>query len=495
MANQALIQGAAAVAPKFNNPMDAFNKSFQEGLSKTVEIKKKEDEAAKKEDEWKADQISNLATVNTEGVPEGLYDSVAGEASALYDKAYDLINKKGDMSASEYAIAMRGITADINQLQQAANFVKELGSDTQEALELGIAPYADEENQNNVLGLTNNKFKKKLVKDKDGKYVVEFEGGKQVSFASLKPLESPEWDFMRNYETTMEDKLRKLSITSTSLSPDRINAFANSQVNVLPPSKLKSVAMHYELGGKTQAEQAAYFKSASESQVKEDLANSIATRMTKMAEELNKSKTPKQTTATGNNFTAGLRQELQTRYGEAAKYASIANTLQGKKEGSSIESKIKFILKEMKAMNPSIDLITRGDAYNSFYQNRKTEWDNATKSERKEDNLMDPTDKKALRSAFKDKYGDAQFFNSKNLQPRNDIDTTDPIDLFNLMMGEADMTDEAKAVFRDQFMPGLVGEKREKEKTKGQGFNYQPGSNIDPTNVNIGTQNYRNFTL
>jgi len=80
------------------------------------------------------------------------------------------------------------------------------------------------------------------------------------------------------------------------------------------------------------------------------------------------------------------------------------------------------------------------------------------------------------------------------LQPRNDIDTTDPIDLFNLMMGEADMTDEAKAVFRDQFMPGLVGEKRKEEKTKGQGFNYQPGSNMDPNNVRVETT-YNGITI
>ena len=487
MANQALIQGAAAVAPKFNNPMDAFNKSFQEGLSKTVEIKKKEDEAAKKEDEWKADQIANLATVETEGVPEGLYDSVAGEASALYDKAYDLINKKGDMSASEYAIAMRGITADINQLQQTANTIKELGSDTKEALEIGIAPFSDGDNQVNVLGITNNKFKKKLVKGKDGKYVVQFENGKQVSLNNLKPLEVVDYKTLSNYETTLQQKFDKLSITSTSMTPERVKTFANDQVNTLTPQQFKSLALHYKVGGETEAEQYNYFQNTSEDQIKKDLAESIVERFTPRAEDLNEARTAKQTTSTKNNFTAGLRQELQTRYGEAAKYASIANSLKGKMEGGNIESKMKFILKEMKAMNPDINLITRGDAYNSFYKNRKAEWDNATKTERKEDNLLDPNNTKDLRNAFKDKYGDAQFFDSKTLQPRDDIDTTDPIDLFNLMMGEADMTDEAKAVFRDQFMPGLVGEKRKEEKTKGQGFNYQPGSNMDPNNVRIET--------
>jgi hypothetical protein len=418
MANQALIQGAAAAAPKFNNPMDAFNKSFQEGLSKTVEIKKKEDEAAKKEDEWRADQIANLATVNTEGVPEGLYDSVAGEASALYDKAYDLINKKGDMSASEYAIAMRGITADINQLQQAANFVKELGSDTQEALELGIAPYADEENQNNVLSLTNNKFKKKLVKDKDGKYVVEFEGGKQVSFTSLKPLESPEWDFMTNYETTMEEKLKKLSITSTSLSPERVKAFANSQVNVLSPSKLKSVAMHYELGGKSQAEQAAYFKSASESQVKEELANSIAARMTKMAGDLNKSKVEKPT----SRYTKAIEQQIDINEGSAARLFESSEQIAKKGD-------VEDFLSTLKALKLGTKIYSRNDWFEDQY---KTTSDKAAKEKETNKNIKIPTEAE-FKKTFDAKYDSSIQIIGEDGKPLK-IDVKDPNAVFEQLL-------------------------------------------------------------
>lgn len=435
MANQALIQGAAAAAPKFNNPMDAFNKSFQEGLSKTVEIKKKEDEAAKKEDEWKADQIANLATVNTEGVPEGLYDSVASEASALYDKAYDLINKKGDMSASEYAIAMRGITADINQLQEAANFVKELGTDTQEALEVGIAPYADEENQNNVLSLTNNKFKKKLVKDKDGKYVVEFEGGKQVSFGNLKPLESPEWDFMTNYETTMEEKLKKLSITSTSLSPDRVKAFANSQVNVLPPSKLKSVAMHYELGGKTRAEQAAYFKSASESQVKEDLANSIATRMTKMAEELNKSKVEKPT----SRYTKAIEQQININEGTAERLFEISEQLakSGKPED---------LLATIKAQKPGTPIFSREDYFKNEYAVAKAK---AEKAKETDKNIKIPTE-----AEFKKEF-DAQYDSSIQIIDKNGsplkINLKDPNAVYEQILNYSGMNKLVATHFKDLY--------------------------------------------
>lgn len=435
MANQALIQGAAAAAPKFNNPMDAFNKSFQEGLSKTVEIKKKEDEAAKKEDEWRADQIANLATVNTEGVPEGLYDSVAGEASALYDKAYDLINKKGDMSASEYAIAMRGITADINQLQQAANFVKELGSDTQEALELGIAPYADEENQNNVLSLTNNKFKKKLVKDKDGKYVVEFEGGKQVSFASLKPLESPEWDFMTNYEATMDEKLKKLSITSTSLSPERVKAFANSQVNVLPPSKLKSVAMHYELGGKTQAEQAAYFKSASESQVKEDLANSITTRMTQMAKELNKSKVEKPT----SRYTKAVEQQININEGTAERLFEISEQLakSGKPED---------LLATIKAQKPGTPIFSREDYFKNEYAVTKAQ---AEKAKETDKNVKVPTEAE-FKKEFDSKYDSSIQIIDKNGSPLK-IDLKDPNAVYEQILNYSGMNKLVATHFKDLY--------------------------------------------
>lgn len=435
MANQALIQGAAAVAPKFNNPMDAFNKSFQEGMSKTIEIKNKEDEAAKKEEEWKADQIANLATVNTEGVPEGLYNSVAGEASALYDKAYDLINKKGDMPASEYAIAMRGITADINQLQQAATFVKELGSDTQEALELGIAPYADEENQNNVLGLTNNKFKKKLVKDKEGKYVVEFEGGKQVSFTSLKPLESPEWDFMTNYETTMDEKLKKLSITSTSLSPDRVKAFANSQVNVLPPSKLKSVAMHYELGGKTQAEQTAYFKSASESKVKEDLANSIAGRMTKMAEELNKSKVEKPT----SRYTKSVEQQININEGTAERLFEISEQLakSGKPED---------LLATIKAQKPGTPIFSREDYFKNEYAVTKAR---AEKAKETDKNVKVPTEAE-FKKEFDSKYDSSIQIIDKNGSPLK-IDLKDPNAVYEQILNYSGMNKLVATHFKDLY--------------------------------------------
>lgn len=440
MANQALIKGAADVAPKFNNPMDAFNKSFQEGLSKTVEIKKKEDEAAKKEDEWKADQIANLATVDTKGVPEGLYDSVAGEASALYDKAYDLINKKGDMSASEYAIAMRGITADINQLQEAANFVKELGTDTQEALEVGIAPYADEENQNNVLSLTNNKFKKKLVKDKDGKYVVEFEGGKQVPFGSLKPLESPEWDFMTNYETTMEDKLKKLSITSTSLSPDRVKAFANSQVNVLPPSKLKSVAMHYELGGKTRAEQAAYFKSASESQVKEDLAESIAARMTKMAEELNKSKVEKPT----SRYTKAIEQQININEGTAGRLFEISEQLakSGKPED---------FLATLKAQKPGTPIFSRQDYFKDQYATAKAR---AEKAKETDKNVKVPTEAE-FKKEFDAKYDSSIQIIDKNGSPLK-IDLKDPNAVYEQILNYSGMNKLVATHFKDLYRNKVV---------------------------------------
>ena len=435
MANQALIQGAAAAAPKFNNPMDAFNKSFQEGLSKTIEIKNKEDEAAKKEEQWKADQIANLATVDTEGVPEGLYDSVAGEASALYDKAYDLIKKKGDMPASEYAIAMRGITADINQLQEAANFVKELGTDTQEALELGIAPYADEENQNNVLGLTNNKFKKKLVKDKAGKYVVEFEGGKQVPFTSLKPLESPEWDFMTNYEATMDEKLKKLSITSTSLSPDRVKAFANSQVNVLPPSKLKSVAMHYELGGKTRAEQAAYFKSASESQVKEELANSIAARMTKMAEELNKSKVEKPT----SRYTKSVEQQININEGSAARL--FENSEQIAKKGD-----VEDFISTLKALNTNTKIYSRNDFFEDQF---KTAEDKAAKEKETNKNIKIPTRDEFMKT-FDAKYDSSVQVIASDGKPIK-INVKDPNAVFEQLLKYSGMNKLVAAHYNDLY--------------------------------------------
>ena len=484
MANQALIQGAAAAAPKFvdygSAISDSFNKVYQEGAKLAQERK----DALLELEEQKADAFKNMSSVDTKGLTPDIAEAVQGRALEIRDQYYDLIQKKNELGPLKYEMEAKKLEDEIAEINGLVVAQKQFGSDSREAIEIGLAPYGDQENADTVRALVDTKVSKTISRDEKGNLVWKTQDGKTINPYSLKPLETTDYKVGVQYEQALKTALKTNSLNQNSLTPDVIKEQTQLQLSQLNPSQLKSLAVHYGLGGD---QASSWFKGKTNEEIKEAVVNSAVKRISTFASDLNKSKTPKQTTSTGNNFTAGLRQELQTRYGEAAKYASIANTLKGQKEGSSIESKMKFILKEMKAMNPSVDLITRGDAYNSFYQNRKTEWDNATKSERKEDNLMDPTDKKALRSAFKDKYGDAQFFNSKNLQPRNDIDTTDPIDLFNLMMGEADMTDEAKAVFRDQFMPGLVSEKRKEEANKGQGFNYQPGSNMDPNNVRVET--------
>ena len=492
MANQALIQGAAAAAPKFvdygSAISDSFNKVYQEGAKLAQERK----DALLELEEQKADAFKNMSSVDTKGLTSDIAEAVQGRALEIRDQYYDLIQKKNELGPLKYEMEAKKLEDEIAEINGLIVAQKQFGSDSREAIEIGLAPYGDQENADAVRSLVDTKISKTISRDEKGNLVWKTQDGKTINPYSLKPLETTDYKVGVQYEQALKTALKTNSLNQNSLTPSVIKEQTELQLSQLNPSQLKSLAVHYGLGGD---QASSWFKGKTNEEIKEAVVNSAVQRISTFASDLNKSKTPKQTATTGNNFTAGLRQELQTRYGEAAKYASIANTLQGKKEGSSVESKMKFILKEMKAMNPDINLITRGDAYSSFYKNRKTEWDNADKTKRKEDNLLDPTDKKALRSAFKDKYGDSQFFDSKTLQPRNDIDTTDPIDLFNLMMGEADMTDEAKAVFRDQFMPGLVGEKREKEKTKGQGFNYQPGSNIDPANVNIGVQNYRNYTL
>jgi hypothetical protein len=491
MANQALIQGAAAAAPKFvdygSAISDSFNKVYQEGAKLAQERK----DALLELEEQKADAFKNMSSVDTKGLTPDIAEAVQGRALEIRDQYYDLIQKKNELGPLKYEMEAKKLEDEIAEINGLVVAQKQFGSDSREAIEIGLAPYGDQENADTVRALVDTKVPKTISRDEKGNLVWKTQDGKTINPYSLKPLETTDYKVGVQYEQALKTALKTNSLNQNSLTPDVIKEQTQLQLSQLNPSQLKSLAVHYGLGGD---QASSWFKGKTNEEIKEAVVNSAVKRISTFASDLNKSKMPKQTTATGNNFTAGLRQELQTRYGEAAKYASIANTLKGQKEGSSIESKMKFILKEMKAMNPDIDLITRGDAYNSFYQNRKTEWDNATKSERKEDNLIDPTDKKALRSAFKDKYGNAQFFNSKTLQPRNDIDTTDPIDLFNLMMGEADMTDEAKAVFRDQFMPGLVSEKRKEEKTKGQGFNYQPGSNMDPNNVRVETT-YNGITI
>jgi hypothetical protein len=494
MANQALIQGAAAAAPKFvdygSAISDSFNKVYQEGAKLAQERK----DALLELEEQKADAFKNMSSVDTKGLTSDIAEAVQGRALEIRDQYYDLIQKKNELGPLKYEMEAKKLEDEIAEINGLVVAQKQFGSDSREAIEIGLAPYGDQENADAVRSLVDTKISKTISRDEKGNLVWKTQDGKTINPYSLKPLETTDYKVGVQYEQALKTALKTNSLNQNSLTPSVIKEQTELQLSQLNPSQLKSLAVHYGLGGD---QASSWFKGKTNEEIKEAVVNSAVQRISTFASDLNKSKTPKQTATTGSNFTATLRQELQTRYGEASKYASIANTLQGKKEGSSVESKMKFILKEMKAMNPDIDLITRGDAYNSFYKNRKAEWDNASKSERKEKGYLDPyneKNKKTFRTAFKDKYGTAQFFNSKDLRPRNDVDTTDSIGLFNFMMGQADMTDEAKAVFRDQFMPGLVGEKREKEKTKGQGFNYQPGSNIDPNNVRVETT-YNGITI
>lgn len=495
MANQALIQGAAAAAPKFvdygSAISDSFNKVYQEGAKLAQERK----DALLELEEQKADAFKNMSSVDTKGLTPDIAEAVQGRALEIRDQYYDLIQKKNELGPLKYEMEAKKLEDEIAEINGLVVAQKQFGSDSREAIEIGLAPYGDQENADTVRALVDTKVPKTISRDEKGNLVWKTQDGKTINPYSLKPLETTDYKVGVQYEQALKTALKTNSLNQNSLTPDVIKEQTQLQLSQLNPSQLKSLAVHYGLGGD---QASSWFKGKTNEEIKEAVVNSAVERISTFASDLNKSKMPKQTTATGNNFTAGLRQQLQTRYGEAAKYASIANTLKGKKEGGSIESKMKFILKEMKAMNPDIDLITRGDAYNSFYKNKKADWDNATKDERKEKGYLDPYDeenKKAFRKAFKDKYGTAQFYDSKDLTPRNDVDTTDSVSLFNFMIGQANMSEEAKAVFRDQFMPGLVSEKRKEEKTKGQGFNYQPGRNIDPANVNIGLQNYRNVTF
>lgn len=484
MANQALIQGAAAAAPKFvdygSAISDSFNKVYQEGAKLAQERK----DALLELEEQKADAFKSMSSVDTKGLTPDIAEAVQGRALEIRDQYYDLIQKKNELGPLKYEMEAKKLEDEIAEINGLVVAQKQFGSDSREAIEIGLAPYGDQENADTVRALVDTKVPKTISRDEKGNLVWKTQDGKTINPYSLKPLETTDYKVGVQYEQALKTALKTNSLNQNSLTPDVIKEQTQLQLSQLNPSQLKSLAVHYGLGGD---QASSWFKGKTNEEIKEAVVNSAVKRISTFASDLNKSKMPKQTTTTGNDFTAKLRQELQTRYGEVAKYASIANTLQGQKEGRSIESKMKFILKEMKAMNPDIDLMTRGDAYNSFYKNRKTEWSNATKSEREEDNLIDPTDKKALRSAFKDKYGNAQFFNSKDLTPRNEVDTTDPVSLFNFMIGQATMSDDAKAELRKLFIPGLVGEKRKKEKTKGQGFNYQPGSNMDPSNVRVET--------
>ena len=154
----------------------------------------------------------------------------------------------------------------------------------------------------------------------------------------------------------MQAKFDKLSLTSKSFTPERVETFANDQVNTLTPSQFKSLALHYKVGGETEAEQYNYFQNTSNEQIKKDLADSIVERFTPRGKELNKTKEAKPT----SKYTKAVEQQININEGTAERLFEISEQLA--KSGNPEE-----LLATIKAQKPGTPIFSRKDYLENEY--------------------------------------------------------------------------------------------------------------------------------
>lgn len=444
MANQALIRGAADVAPKFvdygKSFSDSFNKVYQEGAKLAQDTK----DAELKIEEAKAEDIRNMASVDTQGLTDDIAGAVQGRALEIKDKYFDIINRKTELGPLQFAIEQKKLDAEISEINALVISQKQFGSDSAEAMKLGVAPYGDDTNFNNVKSLVDTRVKKTLGKTKDGKMVWQTEDGTQINPFNLKPLETVDFTVGVKYENSLKNALKTNSLNQKSLSADVIKEQTALQLSQLSEPQVKSLAVHYGLGGLNPKE---YFGSSDINKIKEDIKESAVNRVTGFAEDLNESKKPTQA-ATKSPFGAALTDELTANKYNVSRIRETANILGEKMEGKNIESKMKIIYKELQKFDNNPDVITRGMAYNRFVKQQKAAYDELEDFDKKE--AFDPYSKdekaiKKLRSDFKQNYGKSQFYAKKDMAPI-EFDTSNPDAIFEFLINNSNLSDKAKEV-------------------------------------------------
>lgn len=254
-ANQALIQGEYAAAPKFVDVQGAFMKGFQpifEKIQAEQALKKEQEDLAKK------DQAADIRTVNQFNLELVKNPSLKAIGQGLRQEALDLIAKKADMDPVEYEAQYGSILNRINDLSQTFDKVTEYKADYQEMQQqiangdLQISALDDPENAAYASAIYNNEAGFQIDKA-TGELMVLVEGKKPRPISQLRPRQEVDVNTFNKYTQAIgafvESQVTKNGSYISGVE-DAVTRFVNS--NNMPGEKIR--AMLVDQFGATQSE-------------------------------------------------------------------------------------------------------------------------------------------------------------------------------------------------------------------------------------------------
>ena len=295
MADKILVQGARDVAPKFTDFGKDFADRFKETYGNAVVLRQQQLELEKKENEIRSKDFLSVDNIDLTTVGEDVLDSTSKEAFKIKDEAFDLIKRKDEIGVTEYNIQLAKLQNKVKGLNSLMKMKKSLGSDyTNVARNIEMAPWGNPQNKAALIAAIDLNTKKEWV-EKDGKYFLSTDGGKTlIDLASISPVEAADKSILLKLEDAAFGRLKKRSLTSGSLTDERIRDVAAKTVNSISDEDVKNAALGYFLKDKTRSEQEAYYAITPMAKIRKDVEDTLYLRdLSLYAKELNEIRKPK----------------------------------------------------------------------------------------------------------------------------------------------------------------------------------------------------------
>ena len=295
MADKILVQGARDVAPKFTDFGKGFADRFKETYGNAVVLRQQQLELEKKENEIRSKDFLSVDNIDLTTVGEDVLDSTSKEAFKIKDEAFDLIKRKDEIGVTEYNIQLAKLQNKVKGLNSLMKMKKSLGSDyTNVAKNIEMAPWGNPQNKAALIAAIDLNTKKEWV-EKDGKYFLSTDGGKTlIDLASISPVEAADKSILLKLEDAAFGRLKKRSLTSGSLTDERIRDVAAKTVNSISDEDVKNAALGYFLKDKTRSEQEAYYAITPMAKIRKDVEDTLYLRdLSLYAKELNEIRKPK----------------------------------------------------------------------------------------------------------------------------------------------------------------------------------------------------------
>ena len=295
MADRILVQGARDVAPKFTDFGKDFADRFKETYGNAVVLRQQQLELEKKENEIRSKDFLSVDNIDLTTVGEDVLDSTSKEAFKIKDEAFDLIKRKDEIGVTEYNIQLAKLQNKVKGLNSLMKMKKSLGSDyTNVAKNIEMAPWGNPQNKAALIAAIDLNTKKEWV-EKNGKYFLSTDGGKTlIDLASISPVEAADKSILLKLEDAAFGRLKKRSLTSGSLTDERIRDVAAKTVNSISDEDVKNAALGYFLKDKTRSEQEAYYAITPMAKIRKDVEDTLYLRdLSLYAKELNEIRKPK----------------------------------------------------------------------------------------------------------------------------------------------------------------------------------------------------------